>query len=43
MQDADGPAGFAVMGGSDQPQLPNPNAVIITQVTPGSPADSVLK
>ena len=41
--DADGFAGFSVVGGRDQPQLPNPGAFIITTVNQGGPADGELK
>ena len=40
---ADGFAGFSVVGGRDQPQLPNPGAFIITTVNQGGPADGLLK
>ena len=39
----DGFAGFSVVGGRDQPQLPNPGAFIITTVNQGGPADGQLK
>ena len=41
--DSDGFAGFSVVGGRDQPQLPNPAAFIITTVISGGPADGMLK
>ena len=40
---ADGFAGFSVVGGRDQPQLPNPGAFIITTVNQGGPAEGMLK
>jgi len=40
--DAAGSAGFAVMGGRDQQQLPNPSAIIVTEVVCGSPAHQQL-
>jgi hypothetical protein len=40
---SDGLAGFSVVGGRDQPQLPNPGAFIVTTVTSGGPADGVIK
>lgn len=33
-----GSAGFAIKGGRDQQQLPNPNAVIVTHINAESPA-----
>jgi len=33
-----GNAGFAVMGGRDQQQLPNPSAVVVTHINMESPA-----
>ena len=42
-QGSDGLAGFSVVGGRDQPQLPNPGAFIVTTVTSGGPADGVIK
>ena len=39
----DGFAGFSVVGGRDQPQLPNPGAFIITTVIPNGPADGLLR
>ena len=33
-----GNAGFAIMGGRDQQQLPNPNAVIVTHISTDGPA-----
>ena len=41
--DTDGLAGFSVVGGCDQPQLPNPGAFIITVVNQGGPAEGLLK
>ena len=41
--DTDGLAGFSVVGGRDQPQLPNPGAFIITVVNQGGPAEGLLK
>lgn len=41
--DAGGFAGFSVVGGRDQPQLPNPGAFIVTTVNQGGPADGQLK
>ncbi len=41
--DVDGLAGFSVVGGRDQPQLPNPGAFIITVVNPGGPAEGLMK
>ena len=41
--DAGGLAGFSVVGGRDQPQLPNPGAFIVTMVNSGGPADGQLK
>jgi chromosome segregation ATPase len=41
--DPDGRAGFAIMGGRDQSQLPNPNAIIVTQVNQSSPAEGWLR
>ena len=43
VQGSDGLAGFSVVGGRDQPQLPNPGAFIVTTVTSGGPADGVIK
>ena len=43
IQGQDGFAGFSVVGGRDQPQLPNPGAFIITTVNKGGPADGILK
>ncbi|CAI8046659.1 Disks large homolog 2 [Geodia barretti] len=40
---SDGLAGFSVVGGRDQPQLPNPGAFIVTTVTGGGPADGLVK
>ena len=40
---SDGLAGFSVVGGRDQPQLPNPGAFIVTTVIPGGPADGLVK
>jgi chromosome segregation ATPase len=40
---SDGLAGFSVVGGRDQPQLPNPGAFIVTTVTGGGPADGLIK
>ena len=42
-QGQDGFAGFTVVGGRDQPQLPNAGAFIITSVNKGGPADGVLR
>ena len=39
----DGVSGFSVVGGRDQPQLPNPGAFIITTVNQGGPADGMLR
>ena len=36
--EATGNAGFAIMGGRDQQQLPNPNAVVVTRISTDSPA-----
>ena len=41
--DQDGLGGFSVVGGRDQPLLPNPGAFIITVVNQGGPAEGVLK
>ena len=43
LQGPNGLAGFSVAGGRDQPQLPNPGAILVTMVTKGSPADGQLK
>ena len=43
VQGLDGLAGFSVVGGRDQPQLPNPGAFIVTTVNTGGPADGFLK
>ena len=43
IQGSDGLAGFSVVGGRDQPQLPNPGAFIVTTVTSGGPADGLIK
>ncbi len=40
---SDGFAGFSVVGGRDQPQMPNPAAFIITTVNTNGPADGLLK
>lgn len=39
----EGLAGFSVVGGKDQPQLPNPGAFIVTIVNKGGPADGILR
>jgi hypothetical protein len=39
----DGFAGFSIVGGRDQPQLPNPGAIIITTINQDGPADGLLK
>ena len=36
-------AGFSVVGGRDQPHMPNPGAFIVTAVDVGSPASGVLQ
>ena len=36
--EAAGNAGFAVVGGRDHQQLPNPNAIIVTHISTDSPA-----
>ena len=36
--EAAGNAGFAIMGGRDQQQLPNPNAVVVTHISTDSAA-----
>ncbi|XP_064405216.1 disks large homolog 5-like isoform X2 [Halichondria panicea] len=41
--DSGGLAGFSVVGGRDQPQLPNPGAFIVTTVNQGGPAEGQLK
>ena len=41
--DEEGLAGFSVVGGRDQPLLPNPGAFIITIVNNGGPANGILK
>ena len=41
--DSGGVAGFSVVGGRDQPQLPNPGAFIVTSVNQGGPAEGQLK
>lgn len=43
MLDAEGYAGFSVVGGCDQPQLPSPGAFFITMVNQGGPAEGLLK
>lgn len=43
VQGSDGLAGFSVVGGRDQPQLPNPGAFIVTTVNSGGPADGFIK
>lgn len=43
LQGSDGLAGFSVVGGRDQPQLPNPGAFIVTTVNSGGPADGIIK
>ncbi len=40
---SDGFAGFSVVGGRDQPQIPNPAAFIVTTVNTNGPADGMLK
>jgi len=40
--DSAGSAGFAIMGGRDQQQLPNPNAIVVTEVVCGGPAHQLL-
>ncbi len=41
--DSAGLAGFSLVGGRDQPQLPNPGAFIVTTVNQGGPAEGHLK
>jgi len=41
--DSEGYAGFSVVGGCDQPQLPSPGAFFITMVNQGGPAEGLLK
>jgi hypothetical protein len=36
-------AGFSVVGGKDQPQLPNPGAFIVTTINKGGAADGILR
>lgn len=36
-------AGFSVVGGRDQPHMPNPGAFIVTTVDAGSPASGALE
>lgn len=43
LKGSEGKAGFSVVGGKDQPQLPNPGAFIVTAVTKGGPADGILR
>ena len=43
VQGKDGFAGFTVVGGRDQPQLPNAGAFIVTSVNKSGPADGVLR
>ena len=43
LQGGDGLAGFSVVGGQDQPQLPNPGAFVVTSVMKGGPAEGVLR
>ncbi len=43
MLDAEGYAGFSVVGGCDQPQLPSAGAFFITMVNQGGPAEGQLK